>query len=51
MDRDENLMVRLDADEKATIEAAAKAAGLTVSGWVRSTLLAAARKVSRGRKA
>ena len=51
MERDENLMVRLTAEEKAEVQSAADAAGLTVSGWVRSTLLAAARKVRRGRKA
>jgi uncharacterized protein (DUF1778 family) len=36
------LIVRLAADEKQAIEAAAERAGIRVSEWVRSTLLGAA---------
>lgn len=36
------ITVRLSADEKKTIDAAAKAAGATRSAWARKTLLSAA---------
>lgn len=38
-----HLIVRLSAEEKAAIEAAAEHAGASVSAWVREALLAAAK--------
>ena len=40
-DRAKMVSVRLSADERATLEAAAEAAGLTLSGYIRRVLLAA----------
>lgn len=43
--RTDTIQVRLDQKEKDEIAAAAHAAGLSVSAWVRLTLLSEARKM------
>jgi uncharacterized protein (DUF1778 family) len=43
-EKDYNLQVRLTQAEKDALAAAAKASGITVSGWVRDRLRRAARQ-------
>jgi len=43
-DKDYNLQVRLSGAERAAFEEAARAAGISISGWVRERLRRAARE-------
>ena len=46
-DRNKNLNVRVSDAELAVMHAAAEAAGLTLSAWVRTTLVKAAKKATK----
>jgi uncharacterized protein (DUF1778 family) len=47
MPRDENLDIRVNPDEKAAIQAAAKREGRTVSEWARLLMLRSAKRRTR----
>ena len=46
INRTEKVLLRLKPDERAQMEAEAKARGLGISAWIRMTVLEALKKIS-----